>query len=104
VLEDFETTEQSPIGIVHFLYTNFKNLCVIFDMSHNNFDLKEIATHVKLPFFVVKNLQKNAQKIGLKRLFSVFKELCDIDLKQKSSDVDSFALLKSFITKVCRSA
>lgn len=104
VIEDFELTGQSPIGIVHFLYENFKTLCIIYDMSKNNFDLKEITSSIKLPFFIVKNLQKNAQKLGLKRLLSFFKELCDIDQKQKSSDIDGFILLKSFMIKACRSS
>ena len=102
LLEDFELTGQSSIGIVRYLAENFKTLCVILDMSKNNFNLKEISSYVKIPFFVVKNLQKNAQKLGLKKLLSFFKELGEIDIKQKSSDIDSFLLLKRFFIKACK--
>jgi len=103
LIEDFEITGQSPIGIVHYLYGSFKTLCIILDMSKNNFELKEISSYTKVPFFVLKNLQKDAKKLGLKKLLSFFKELCEIDLKQKSSDVNGFTLLKRFVIRACRS-
>ena len=103
VIEDFEVTGQSSIGIVHFLYKSFKTLCIVLDMSKNNFDLKEIMAYTKIPFFVVKNLQRDSKKMGQRRLLPLFKDLCEIDLKQKSSDVDGFVLLKRFVIRACRS-
>ena len=103
LIDDFEITGQSSIGIVHYLYGNFKTLCIVLDMGKHNFDLKEMSSYLKIPFFIVKNLQRDAKKLGLKRLLSFFKDLCEIDIKQKSSDVDGFALLRRFVIKACRS-
>jgi len=103
LIDDFEITGQSSVGIVHYLYGNFRTLCIVLDMGKNNFDLKEMSSYLKIPFFVVKNLQRDAKKLGLKRLLSFFKDLCEIDLKQKSSDVDGFTLLRRFVIRACRS-
>lgn len=103
LIDDFEVTGQSAIGIVHYLYGNFKTLCIVLDMGKNNFDLKEMSSYLKIPFFIVRNLQKDAKKLGLRRLLSFFKDLCEIDVRQKSSDVDGFIMLRRFVIKACRS-
>jgi len=102
LMSDLAVTEDGVIGTTIYLFKHFKKLCTIVDMLKNDFTHGEISSHLKLPYFVVKELEKQANKITMKKLLSFFKKLCDIDLKTKSTNVDGFTLLSKFFIEACQ--
>lgn len=102
LMSDLAITEDGVVGTVHYLFKHFKKLCTIIDMLKNDFTHGEISSHLKLPYFVVKELEKQANRITMKRLLFFFKKLCVIDLKTKSTNIDGFTLLSRFFIDACQ--
>lgn len=91
---------EAPLKILSLLVRHFRQLWKVRELSAQRSSSRDIAAQVRIPFFVVDGLVKQAGKFSRNDFMQIHQLFLDTDLAMKSSGANAEALLDQLVLKL----